>query len=187
MALGSGSAMVAHAGIPGPAAFIAVALFFAGFGAAYGAYWFFSRPSPRRHRAPAIGLGVIALGCFAVATMFPLLLGARPSLGRPSTAARLEIVSPHDDEVFRGDPARIPVELHLDGGKVVPFTSLRLVPNEGHIHLYLDGSLHSMTTALEVSIAASPGQHQLRAEFVAVDHGPFQPRVLATVTFRVRG
>jgi hypothetical protein len=64
--------------------------------------------------------------------------------------------------------------------------SLRLVPNEGHIHLYLDGSLVSMTTALDAQVTASPGQHELRAEFVAVDHSPFQPRVLATVTFWVR-
>jgi hypothetical protein len=33
------------------------------------------------------------------------------------------------------------VELRLEGGKIVPISSLRLVANEGHIHLYLDGSL----------------------------------------------
>jgi hypothetical protein len=181
----SASGMVAHVGLPGPAPFIAMGLFFAGFGAAYGAYWFFEHPSPSLQRAPAIGLGVIALSCFVLATIFPLLLGGRPSLGRPSTTARLEILAPHEGEVFRSVLASIPVELRLDGGKVVPFTSLRLVPNEGHIHLYLDGSLVSMTTALDAHIAASPGQHELRAEFVAVDHGPFQPRVVATVTFSV--
>jgi hypothetical protein len=186
MMSGPGWGMVAHAGIPGPAPFIAMGLFFAGFGAAYGAYWFFHHPAPPLRRAPAVGLGVIALGCFVLATILPLLLGARPSLGRPSTVARLGIVSPHEGEVFRGDPAPIPVDLRLDGGKVVPFASLRLVPNEGHIHLYLDGSLVSMTAALDARITASPGHHELRAEFVAVDHGPFQPRVLATVTFRVR-
>jgi hypothetical protein len=31
----------------------------------------------------------------------------------------------------------------------------------------------------------SPGQHILRAEFVASDHGPFDPRVFVSVTFRV--
>ena len=183
----SGRGMLAHVGIPGPAPFIAMGLFFAGFGAAYGAYWFFNHPHPSMHRAPAIGLGVIAFGCFVLATIFPILLGARPSLGRPTTEARLEILSPHEAEVFRGAPASIPVELRLHGGTVVPFTSLRLVPNEGHIHLFLDGSLVSMTTGLQAQINASVGQHELRAEFVAVDHAPFQPRVIATVTFSVRG
>jgi hypothetical protein len=179
--------MLAHAGMPGPAPFIAMGLFFAGFGAGFGAYWFYRHPSPALRRVPAVGLGVIAGACFVVATIFPLLLGARPSLGRPSTSARLEIVSPHEGEMFHGDPARIPVVLHLAGGKVVPFTSLHLVKDEGHIHLYLDGSLASMATTPQTTLAASPGNHELRAEFVAVDHGPFQPRVLATVTFRVRG
>jgi hypothetical protein len=29
----------------------------------------------------------------------------------------------------------------------------------------------------------SPGRHTLQAEFVAADHGPFDPRVTAAVTF----
>jgi len=179
--------MVAHAGISGPAPFIAMGLFLAGFAAAYGAYRFFNHPSSVLGRSPAVGFGLIALACFVIATIFPLLLGARPSLGRPSTTARLVILSPLPGETFRGDPASIPVALRLDGGKLVSFTSFRLVPNEGHIHLYLDGSLVSMTTALDAQILASPGKHELRAEFVAVDHAPFQPRVVSLVTFLVLG
>jgi len=101
---------------------------------------------------------------------------------RPSTTARLTVTAPRPGEVFRGDPATIPVSLQLDGGQVVPATSLRLVPNEGHIHLSLDGSLIAMT-GLVGDVAAAPGPHTLSAEFVAIDHGPFQPRVIATVTF----
>jgi len=86
-------------------------------------------------------------------------------------------------KLSRVDPGRPPTWR----GTVVSFTSLRLVPNDGHIHLYLDGSLISMTTGLDAQIAASPGLHELRAEFVALDHGPFQPQVVATVTFSVHG
>jgi hypothetical protein len=53
------------------------------------------------------------------------------------------------------------------------------------IHLYLDGSLVSMTASLDATIEAFPGRHQLLAEFVAIDHTPFQPRVQAVVTFSV--
>jgi hypothetical protein len=115
----------------------------------------------------------------------PLFLGARPSIARPSTTARLEIVSPAPGQAFRGDPAAVHVVLLIVGGRVVPTTSLRLVPDEGHIHLFLDGALISMTAALSTDLAAAPGTHQLSAEFVAVDHLSFDPRVTASTTFSV--
>jgi hypothetical protein len=178
--------VVAHTGVAGPAAFIAVGLFFFASGASYAAYRLFIHPSDALRRAAAISLGVVAFGCFGVATTLPFFLGARPSLGRPSTTAQLEIVSPRAGEVFRGDPASVPVALQLEGGRIVPISSLRLVPNQGHIHMYLDGSLVSMTSGLDATVNASPGQHQLQVEFVAIDHAPFQPRVQAAVTFFVR-
>ena len=73
----------------------------------------------------------------------------------------------------------------LEGGQVVPFSSLRLEPNEGHIHLFLDGALVSMSTGLTADLLARPGTHRLVAEFVAVDHGSFDPPVTATTTFSV--
>ena len=94
------------------------------------------------------------------------------------------MLSPRSGEVLHGDPAIVPVVLRLSGGRVVPLTSIHLVPNEGHIHLYLDGSLEAMT-GLDASIAVQPGSHTLEAEFVAVDHGPFRPPVIVTVAFRV--
>jgi hypothetical protein len=184
----TGSAgILAHIGVRGPAPFVAMGLFTVGIGASFGAYRLFSRQASPVRRAGSIGLGVVAAGCFLIATILPFLLGARPALGRPSTTARLEIVSPRPGEAFHGDPASVAVGLRLTGGRIVPITSLRLVPNEGHIHLYLDGSLVSMTTGLDALITASPGQHELTAEFVAVDHAPFQPRVRASVTFSVSG
>ena len=64
-------------------------------------------------------------------------------------------------------------------------TSLHLVPDTGHIHLYLDGHLESVT-GVTARISVPPGRHTLEAEFVALDHLPFRPRVTATVTFDVR-
>jgi hypothetical protein len=179
--------MLADAGGLGPAPFAAMGLFLAGVGAAYWAWWLNAHRRGAGTRGPAIGLGVLAGACLLVATIFPVLLGARPALGRPSTTARLEIVSPTDGEVLRGDPASISVALRLRDASIVPFTSLRLVPNEGHVHLYLDGRLVYMSTGLQTTLTAEPGDHELRAEFVAVDHGPFDPRVVATATFSISG
>jgi hypothetical protein len=172
-------------GIPGPWAFVAMGLFFAGMGAAGGSFWFFSRRQGGLWRPIGIGLAGLAVGCFGLGTALPFLIHAGPLFSRPSTTARLEILTPRPGEVIRGDPATVPVEFRVDGGKVVPITSLHLIPNEGHIHLYLDGSLVSMS-GLRANVTAQPGPHTLRAEFVAIDHGPFRPRVLATVSFRVR-
>jgi hypothetical protein len=147
----------------------------------------YTHPVRPWNRAAAIAIGVAGAGCLVVGTILPLLLGASPSLSRPATTARLEITSPASGEVFRGDPATVRVTIRLDGGQVVPFTSLRLVPNEGHIHLFLDGALVSMTTGLTAQITVPPGPHELAAEFVAVDHGSFDPQVRATVTFSVVG
>jgi hypothetical protein len=133
--MAGGSEILAHIGVPGPAPFVAMGLFTAAMGASYGAYRLFSHRSGPARRAGSIGLGVVAAVCFVTATILPFLLGARPALGRPSTMARLEIVSPAPGEVLHGDPASVAVTLRLAGGKVVPITSLRLVPNEGHIHL----------------------------------------------------
>jgi hypothetical protein len=178
-------ARIAHLGIPGLAPFVAVGLFFAGMGAAWGAYRLVTEPARGRHRAAGIGLGVVAFGCFGVATALPLIVHATPTLVRPSTTGRLEFLSPREGQVLRGDPATVEVRLRLRGGRIVPISSLHLIPNAGHIHLYLDGSLRSMT-GLQSTFTARPGPHRLQAEFVAVDHGPFRPRVLAAVSFRVR-
>lgn len=178
--------LLGHVGAPAVAVFVATGLFLLAIGCVAGAYWLFTHPSDALRKTLAIGLGIVAAVSLVAATAFPLFLGARPSLGRPETTARLQIVSPRSGEVLRGDPAQVHVLLRLEGGTIVPTTSLRLVPNEGHIHLYLDGSVVSMTTGLDAVLTAAPGRHELRAEFVAVDHGPFQPRLQAVVTFSVQ-
>ena len=140
---------------------------------------------PRLPRA--VGWIVMLLaGCAAVAA-FIVPPKLRPTIAavRPTTDARLEILSPRPDQMFRGDPADVQVHLRLIGGRIVGFTSSRLVPNEGHVHLILDGRLVSMTSSTDQTLALSPGTYRLKAEFVAVDHGPFDPPVTASVTFSV--
>ncbi len=133
--------MLAHVGVSGPAPFVAIGLFFAGTGAAVGAYWVSVNTSGVARRAGGVGLGLLAVGCFGLATAVPFVIHLRPQFSRPSSSARLVIVSPRPNQVFRGDPAPVSVQLQLDGGKIVPITSTRLVPNEGHVHVYLDGDV----------------------------------------------
>jgi hypothetical protein len=125
-------------------------------------------------------LGVLALaltaGSWAPKT--------KPSKNRPVTAARLAITAPTPNEVTGPD---VPLRLELTGGTIVPQTSTKLSPTEGHVHLYVDGKLVSMTYGLTDDLKGlAPGPHSLRAEFVAADHAPFKNPVVAAVLIQVQ-
>jgi hypothetical protein len=176
--------LLAHASFPAPVVFTSEGLFLAGMGTAIGAYWVAHHRDGTSGRVAAVGLGVAAVGCFSMATVLPFIIGPG-SLSRPTSTGQLAIVSPRPAEIFQGDPATVPVSLSLSDATVVPVTTIHVVPNQGHIHLYLDDSLVTMT-GLEASLSVEPGTHTLRAEFVASDHGPFRPPVTAEVTFEVQ-
>jgi hypothetical protein len=79
------------------------------------------------------------------------------------------------------------VVIELEGAQVSPVISDDIRPDVGHIHLYVDNLLVSMTDVLETDLSVGTGLYVLRAEFVASDHGPFSPRVFSKETFfRVR-
>ena len=93
----------------------------------------------------------------------------------------MTVLSPAPGETVSG--STLHVRLGLSGGEVVPQTSTNLTPDKGHVHLSVDGKIVSMHYGVEQDVAVTPGVHLLQAEFVAMDHFPFNPRVLAAVTF----
>lgn len=104
---------------------------------------------------------------------------------RPTTTAQLRIVQPAPNQVVTG--TSMTVMLQLDGAKIVPQTSTVLKPDEGHVHLSLDGQIVSMTFGLTDQVNnLTPGSHTLQAEFVAADHAPFANRVTAVALFTVQ-
>ncbi|MGZ8601702.1 MAG: hypothetical protein ACXWXN_04205 [Actinomycetota bacterium] len=105
---------------------------------------------------------------------------------RPTSSAELTIVSPENGESIAGNTAQL--EIDLQGAEVVDQTSTDLRPDEGHLHVVLDGKLVSMTSGTSQLLPdLIPGEHLIQVEFVANDHAPFDPRVLAAVTFEVKG
>ena len=105
---------------------------------------------------------------------------AKPQAQRPSTTAKVEILSPAAGQVVTG--STLHVVLQLNGGTIVPTsTATPIGNNEGHIHLLDNGSVISMAYGTEQDISLTPGTHLLEAEFVASDHLPFNPRVIASV------
>lgn len=104
-----------------------------------------------------------------------------PAAERPASTARLRILSPKNGEVTS---STVDLRVSLKGAIIVPQASTDLKPDEGHLHVYLDEQLISMTEGLRQSIPNVPtGQHLLKVEFVASDHAPFDPRVITAVSF----
>ena len=108
-----------------------------------------------------------------------------PSTDRPSSTARLSIVAPKVGEVVHG--SSVDLREKLRGARIVPATTTNIVPDEGHLHVLLDDTLISMTQGTEQTIRnVTLGPHRIQVEFVASDHAPFDPRVVAVVAFEVK-
>jgi hypothetical protein len=107
------------------------------------------------------------------------------SAPRPASTAKLTVVSPTPNEVVTG--SAVHVDIQVTGATIVMVTSSDIRPDQGHIHLYIDNNLVSMNYGTAVDIPAVPGTHVLRAEFVASDHAPFDPRdVTPDIVFTVK-
>jgi hypothetical protein len=104
---------------------------------------------------------------------------------RPPSPAKLKILTPKNAQVVHG--TTVEMKVSLKDAKIVPATSATIVPDEGHLHVILDDQLISMTGDTSQLLSdLSPGQHLLKVEFVASDHAPFDPRVIAAVAFEVQ-
>ena len=134
---------------------------------------------------------MLLLGGAVVVVASALVLPAKfmkppkPALNRQVSVASLAIDRPTAGEHVSG--AALGVMIELRGGKIVPMSTTKLTRDTGHLHLYIDDRLISMNSdGLRESVPIGglvAGTHRLRVEFVAADHGPFEPRVQATVAF----
>jgi hypothetical protein len=134
--------------------------------------------------ALAVMLSVAACGGTPAPTQSPApSLG--PTLGpRPSSLATVEITQPVQRGTVVGTTAH--VVLKLTGARIIVETTTAIRPDEGHIHLYVNNQLVSMNYGLEQDVPVTPGTFVVRAEFVAADHAPFNPRVeSAEIVFTV--
>jgi hypothetical protein len=130
--------------------------------------------------------GLIALVLLAAACSggTSAATGGPPS-PRPASPAKVTIISPTDGQVIHGSNVHIAVD--LTGAKIVQTTSTNIVPTEGHLHVYLDGNIVGMNFGLTDTVGnVAPGIHILQVEFVASDHLPFDPRVIAQTTFEAK-
>ena len=100
---------------------------------------------------------------------------------RPSSPAVVTIVKPTSGESVTG--TSVHVALTLTGAQIVSATTTNIRPDQGHVHLYVDNVLVSMNYGLEQDLPVHAGTYVLKAEFVAADHAPFNPRVWSPEVF----
>jgi len=135
--------------------------------------------TPRRYRSMPLRL---LAGC-AIALLVTACTGGSPSQAassptpgpRPASPAQVEIVAPVAKSTLTG--TSVHVVLKLAGATIVSQTTTDIRPDQGHLHLYVNNLLVSMNYGLEQDIVVQPGTIDLKAEFVAADHAPFNPRV----------
>jgi hypothetical protein len=175
--------VLAHAGTPNEA--LATILLGSGLWLGVGAVNRFRHKAfPRVPTWGAALMGVGSASLIVAGLVAPVALRPRPATIRPASTATLQILNPTEGQVVPGELLR--VRLSLQGGRIVDAASTTLTPNAGHIHVSIDGRLVSMTYGVTQLVEVGQlahGEHTLTAEFVAADHGPFVPRVIATVTF----
>ena len=103
------------------------------------------------------------------------LVAPTPAGSRPSSPAIVSVVSPTANQVVTG--TSVQVVLSLQNATIVTATTTAITPTTGHVHLYVDNALVSMNYGLTQTLPVHPGTYILKAEFVAADHAPFDPRV----------
>ena len=103
---------------------------------------------------------------------------------RPASTGTLAIVEPTPGTVVSG--TTIHVKVDVQGATILNDPrAVAVKPDEGHIHVSLDGKIVSMQYGPETDVAVTPGRHLLEVEFVAGDHIRFNPAVKQAVTFTV--
>ena len=141
----------------------------------------------RFHRRPiaVVLLAAIVAGCGSSPSTTPpgsaTASASAASGNRPSSPAVVEIVQPTSGETVTGSSVHI--VLSLTGAQIVSATTTTIRPDQGHVHLYVDNVLVSMNYGLEQDLPVHAGTYVLKAEFVAADHAPFNPRVWSPEVF----
>jgi hypothetical protein len=108
-----------------------------------------------------------------------------PPPNRPASPATLSITNPVEGSTVTG--STIHVVVAVTGAQIVQATSSDISPDKGHVHLYIDGNLQYMAYTLSQDFPVHPGTYTIKAEFVASDHFPFNPRVYSKqIVFTVK-
>lgn len=89
----------------------------------------------------------------------------------------IEITAPEDGATV--EAGGVPVAVELTGAELASESSSE---DAGHLHVYVDGEVVDMRSALEVEVDLEPGEHEVEVQFVDADHAALDPPVVDSVT-----
>jgi len=141
-----------------------------------------ARPAITRLAATA-AIAILVGACVSSTGSTPASTNAVASGTRPSSPAAVMVAQPTAGAALTPTPCPsapgscVHIKLSLTGATIVSATSTDIRPDQGHVHLYVDNVLVSMNYGLEQDLPVHSGTYVLKAEFVAADHAPFNPRV----------
>jgi hypothetical protein len=145
-------------------------------------------PTPRRLGVVAVVLALVLAACGSSGGASSSPGGASESpagsvdmSSRPSSPATVTITQPVSGSNVTGSTVHVVID--LQNATITSATTTSISPTEGHIHLYVDNTLVSMNYSLEQDLPVHTGTYVLKAEFVAADHAPFNPRVWSPDVF----
>ena len=117
-----------------------------------------------------------AWALFAAGALLAAAAFIVPNLGG-GTDAKVSFSSPKDGETV---PANVPISIavNLEGGELATSSS----DAGGHLHIFVDGSVISMPSTLATEVELEPGEHELRVEYVDLQHASYDPPVEETIT-----
>jgi hypothetical protein len=115
-----------------------------------------------------------------VTTTVSVLVTRGPAAGTPS----LSIVSPREGALLGTD---VTISFRVTNFALTAPGGPAGVPNEGHVHIRLDGLFHAeQTDDAPLHLSLRDGPHTVTFQLVDNDHDPLIPSVEATVNFAVR-
>jgi hypothetical protein len=127
---------------------------------------------------------ILVVLAFAVTAGAFALSGEKEGSDPVASDVEVTIESPSDgDTVPAGES--LMVEIDVANGRLVSDTTSD-DPNEGHIHIYVDGQVVAMPTSeSEMVISGAnlpPGEHEVIVEFTQANHTSFAPPVQTSIT-----
>ncbi|MEA2448041.1 MAG: hypothetical protein QOK47_1678 [Actinomycetota bacterium] len=132
----------------------------------------------RAQMGPRIGSALIVVGVAygAAAVVVPRVTGADRDRDR-DVRPTVVIVQPSPGAIVPAN-TRFPIEIKLSNAEISTSSS---DTENGHLHIYVDGRLENMPFTTTAEVKLTPGEHEIKVEYVDWQHVSYFPKVQTSI------